>query len=373
MPVAASRPAEATVAKVYPLKYADVQTVMSSIIPVAPEAQITLNDRNNSLIVLASGSTHERVEELIELLDVPPDRDQDQRRQMIVYPLQHIDPVSALGALEFIVSSAESVAADRVQINADERNNRILVYGPLKTHMQVKELLAKVDGPPDIDAGFQLKVFQVVHAEAEAMADVVLELLQDDRVNISVDLRTNSVLATGPEGVLEIIEALLLRLDEAEGREKGRRPSATHYVRVVWFTDGPVGEKTVELDNQMLMIEAEMAKIGVKGIHPVAQVMVGTTSGGDFNMDCTLTLADGPVEFKVSGKLDMPEDTPHVTIELAAAREHDPGIGGQAFQPVQLADLSTEIVAPFDHFVVLGVAPLEKMTSIFAVQVRQGM
>jgi type II secretory pathway component GspD/PulD (secretin) len=442
--------------KIFRLKYAPGDTIVNTMAPLVPDARMTFDARSNSLIVAASQEAFQRVEGLVETLDVPPDRDHDQSSQLQVYQLQRIDAAYAAGTIEFLMGPEESSrAADRVRIEADPENNRLLVYGPSTAHMEVKQLLAKIDLPPDpdrerfnqigvyqlhhiearnavlclqklfglsessevrIDAdpesnrlflyaslavhlqvkealerldsppepggGQQFKVFHLQDSDAEATAVMVSDLLRNEEVTISIDRRTNSLVASGSERVLEVIEALLLRLDEQEEHEEGPPlPSATYHVRVVWLASGlPEGigaEPAGDLDDVL----AELAKVGVTGVRQVGQAMVYTLPDGRFEITSSPMLDEAYTEMEISGELEERQGTPYLDIRLSAEQQKPvplpfPTGTPESRRPTRtrteaVVNLTTRIAAPYGHYVVLGVTPVRQTTSVFVVRVTE--
>lgn len=61
-----------------------------------------------------------------------------------------------------------------------------------------------------------VRIFKLTHAEATVLASVVLDVMADDTVHIVADERTNSLIASSSTSNLQIMEALILRLDEAK-------------------------------------------------------------------------------------------------------------------------------------------------------------
>jgi len=92
----------------------------------------------------------------------------------------------------------------------------------LKKHMQD---LARAFGAPAVErprTQTEIKVFQLVYADAASAAKIVSDLLpaiQQKTVRIAFDKRTNTVWANGPKQDLAIVEALLLRLDSGKGEK----------------------------------------------------------------------------------------------------------------------------------------------------------
>ena len=65
----------------------------------------------------------------------------------------------------------------------------------------------------------ELKVFQLRFAAAADLAKVLSSVFEKEPVRIAAEVRTNSILVQGPAENLAMVEALLLRLDEASPRK----------------------------------------------------------------------------------------------------------------------------------------------------------
>ena len=143
-------------------------------------------------------------------------------------------------------------------------------------------------------------------------------------------------------------------------------------VRVVWLIGpSPGGGTTPPAD--LKEVVDELAGIGIKDVRQVAHTVVNTHVGGEFRLHCSPTLNDVPLPLTVSGNVTQREGTPILSIEILAERPVGTGAEEGTLGGVQpLVDLETEIAAPFGHFVVLGVAPVEVATSAFVVQIVPG-
>jgi hypothetical protein len=323
------------------------------------------------------------VEELIETLDVAPDRDKPQPGQFQVYPLQHVDAAAAVRALQLLMLSPgePSGLADRVRIDADPKTNRLLVYAPLALHMEVQAALERLDAPAEPGGDQQVKVFELYNSDAATLAETVSGLLDAAEVTISVDPRSNSLIAKGSKGILEMLEALLLRLDEQEEHEKGPPPSATYHVRVVWLASGlPEGTGTEPADD-LGEVLAELAKVGVSGVRQVGQAMVYTLPDGEFEITCSPMLDESFTEMEISGELMELHGTPYLDIQLSAEQRKAvplpfPSGRSESSRPTRsvtegIVNLVTKIAAPYGHYVVLGVTPVRQTTSVFVVRVTE--
>ena len=147
--------------------------------------------------------------------------------------------------LEFLKSdeSGESlirsgILAD-VRISADVRSNSLIVTAPEASMNLLEEIIRALDQPTDTVA--EIKVFQLENSDATLAVDLLSTLFEDtnqeDSIGIqladaedasstliplrfSSDVRTNTVLAIGGAGALRVVEAILLRLDESEMRQR---------------------------------------------------------------------------------------------------------------------------------------------------------
>jgi type II secretion system protein D len=123
-----------------------------------------------------------------------------------------------------------------VRITSDPRANAVVVSAPADGMGLIAGLIRVLDQIPAPEA--QVKVFEVRHGDAAGMADVLGELFGQlstgdggattagtagdplVQMRFSVDQRTNSIIATGVEDDLAVVEAVLLRLDESDVRER---------------------------------------------------------------------------------------------------------------------------------------------------------
>ncbi len=130
-----------------------------------------------------------------------------------------------------------------VQVTADARANSVLVRAPADSMPLIEALIEQLDNIPG--ATSQIKVFTILNGDAESLVSMLSALfgqatnagqfgggqfgtqgasIQSDGsivpLRFAVDNRTNSILATGSSSDLTIVEAILLRLDESDVRER---------------------------------------------------------------------------------------------------------------------------------------------------------
>ena len=160
----------------------------------------------------------------------------------------------------------ESGPMHDVRVTADANGNSLVVTGPSKAMGLIKALVEELDTLPAARA--QIKVFTIVNGDATALSSMLQQLLGQQAegsqqalstlfgqgainpflqpslqsaasigesslvpIRFGVDQRTNSIIATGSEGDLGVVEAILLRLDEESFRE--------HKTAVYWLANAP--------------------------------------------------------------------------------------------------------------------------------------
>ncbi len=133
----------------------------------------------------------------------------------------------------------------RATVVADSRTNSLIVIASPRDMAEVAALIGRIDTP---GAAAELKVFTIVNGDAQALADTLRSLFSVSaqpqgggggggasgsaegggglsqggpvRMQFSVDPRTNSIIAVGSREDLAVVEAILLRLDQGDLRER---------------------------------------------------------------------------------------------------------------------------------------------------------
>ena len=129
---------------------------------------------------------------------------------------------------------------NNLRITPDPRTNSLIVTGPRESMDLIETLIQQLDQNPAATA--QIKVFEIVNSDATEMVLMLRTLFPAQvatsnvpqlptaegegslvPVRFSVDVRTNSIIATGSSSDLQIIEALLARLDSEEAQQRINR------------------------------------------------------------------------------------------------------------------------------------------------------
>ncbi|MFQ5805889.1 MAG: secretin N-terminal domain-containing protein, partial [Phycisphaerae bacterium] len=161
-------------------------------------------------------------------------RQEEFNQVMLVFQTEHPE----LGTETFKGLRSEVVVID------DLRTNSLTILAPPETMPLMESLAAAVDVPPD---AAKIRVFKLWNSDAEEMVQMLEELFEQERAGarggedeeelrlelgegvgeggrqrlaFTVDARTNSVIAAGTTGYLDLVEELIVELDSKPIEER---------------------------------------------------------------------------------------------------------------------------------------------------------
>ncbi len=127
-----------------------------------------------------------------------------------------------------------------IRITPDPRQNSLFVTAPKESMAMMRELIAVLDRPNSAQAAY--KMFPLKHADAVAIVEMLQELFDEQNqegelgvqlvgtddssslipLRFQADARSNTVIVTGAEDAITIVQAIILRLDKEDdrGRQK---------------------------------------------------------------------------------------------------------------------------------------------------------
>ncbi|MBN1853357.1 MAG: hypothetical protein JW829_11555 [Pirellulales bacterium] len=285
---------------------------------LAPRVLTTADFRSNALIVRASPRDMLEVRALVRRLDTDKI---DAVNEVRVFQLRNAlaeelapvlqDAIAAQGAgqqpgqppagqqaggtqqtqrsamLRFVTIDAEGMrklesgVLTDVRINADARSNALVVTSPAESMELIAALIHQLDRIPSAEA--QLKVFTIANGDAAALVEMLETLIGDTQqqqqgpalgglggggdslvqLRFSVDQRTNSIIAAGTMDDLAVVEAVLLRLDESDIREREN---------LVFHLKNAPAEDVATALNEMLTSEREIQQIAPDILSPYEQI-----------------------------------------------------------------------------------------------------
>ncbi|MBN8628366.1 MAG: hypothetical protein J0M17_23040, partial [Planctomycetes bacterium] len=172
-----------------------------------------------------------------------------------------------------------------VRITADARANSLVVSAPAEAMELIAALVRQLDATPA--ARSQIKVFTIVNGDASALVEMLNALFgrtttagaggfggggnqnQQQAQNLlvplrfSVDQRTNSIIASGSTEDLTVVEAILLRLDDSDVRQ---RQSVVYRLKNAPATD------VAQAINEFLRSEREVQQVQPGLLSPFEQI-----------------------------------------------------------------------------------------------------
>ncbi len=252
--------------RIFPLKNSGVDEVVTALQQallrpggLAPSVAVTPHPRTNSLIVYASPRDMKEVERLIQHLDAKSSAAVNKGRMIrlknslatdVATTITNAISAAAGGSagrhaseLEMLLvqpDGREIVASgvlNDIVLTPDVRTNTIFITGPEGSLSLVEQLIAHLD--QSAAASAVIKVFEIANGNAADLVTVLRTLFPVSAtgsgvpalataegesslvpVRFSVDARTNTIIATGTSGDLQVMEALLVRLDEVASQER---------------------------------------------------------------------------------------------------------------------------------------------------------
>ncbi|MBM4005619.1 MAG: hypothetical protein FJ295_20410 [Planctomycetes bacterium] len=220
---------------------------------LGPSIQSTADARTNSIVVHAAPRDMTEVRRLVERLDVPQAEAIQRAR---VFPIQHslaadiaqmlqqaTQPPATGGrsaALELMLENGDPIVAsgilENTQITVNARNNSLIITAPPANFPLLENLIRQLDTPGLIA---KIKIFPIQHGDASTLIETLRSLIPSQAgasagpqlssapgesslapLRFTVDARSNSLIATGSEGDLRIVEALIVRLDENDSMQR---------------------------------------------------------------------------------------------------------------------------------------------------------
>lgn len=254
--------------EVYELKHAsaaDVKTLIDDYFEQQSEAGedgssllrsrafVVADYRSNVVVVNAAPRDQVEVKALVERIDAARGQAVDEVR---VFQLKNSLAEDLAEVLEGAISPEEAIEDDNsspraaalrlgagdgdpndfesgiltgVRVSPDTRANALVVTAPAGSMALIAALIERLDQAPE--AAAELKVFSVANGDADALASMLRSLFGSEEdsdeaggygsnglspLAITTDLRTNSIIAAGTADDLAVVEAILLRLDDAE-------------------------------------------------------------------------------------------------------------------------------------------------------------
>jgi general secretion pathway protein D len=217
------------------------------------------DERTNTLLVMASNSTQKMIDDVLDRLDAdnPNPAPATELRSYILRFAQADAtarlinnvlkaPASNNGFSYMFYGFGDNSEDKKPAVNAvaDDRSNTVVVSAPTERFKEIEALIQKLDASP-MASSSELRVIHLKYAAADDVASIVTEMFNpkktDDSsppfryffmgsdpnagqskpvpVNVTSDMRTNTLLVSAPAPVLDSIEKVVKQLDSDPATE----------------------------------------------------------------------------------------------------------------------------------------------------------
>ncbi len=183
------------------------------------------------------------------------------------------------------VGSGNSGLLTGVVVNSSGTINALIVRAPSKSMALVEELVKQLDQPSKVEA--RIKVFEIRNGDATTLATALqqsfgLPTTQTNNLNqqgglgglfgfqnqaavtggaesslvplrIATETRTNSIIVSGSQADLEVIEVLLLRLDEDNAKQRT--------IEVIWLRNSSATDVSTAITNMITAQRTNLQQI----------------------------------------------------------------------------------------------------------------
>ncbi len=286
---------------IHPLKYVDsvqvaglLQTLYQQVLgPRIGTVNITPLGKPNALLLIGRKENVKMAIDLVDRLDQPV----IPTSRFEVFTLKHATATEAKTLVENFLGQAQGQAlpqfpggagnpannyvtlAPRALVVADQRSNSLVVSASPRDIAEIAALIQRIDVA---GAAAELKVFTIVNGDSTALTEMLRSLFSVSgstpsgtgdtgslgqtspvRMQFSVDHRTNSIIAVGTKEDLAVVEAILLRLDEGDLRERKT---------TVFRLNNAFAENVAQSLNQWLQTERQVETQTQATISPFEQI-----------------------------------------------------------------------------------------------------
>ena len=305
-------------------------------------------------------------------------------RQTIVLQLKSVFAGDASVTLKAIFPD------DSIVIVPEEHSNSLIVSASPEEVSTIKEVLSKIEdaaAKPRKDRSRVMRVFPLKHTILNDgnLGELLMSSFGNSNSQFAFDTRHNVVIATGDEQTLGEVQALLQLLDQPT---KPTPQPGSFDVRVVWLVAGLQDDDAPEPTGDLVPIALELEKLGISDLRVVSQIITNNALPEQpFRISGTAALDEQSCHLSVLGSIIKSvapsRDRPSLEINITAGGPFIAGSGGLGgglggggggggHSSSLLANIEATVLTPNGQFVVLGVSPIGKLTSVFAVQVTQG-
>ena len=206
---AMDRDEETRQTRVYRFKYGDVDSARDVLAALLPQAVMATDDANRSLLVTAADAEHQRIEQIVQQLDLASEDERIAR----VYRFRFADVAAAQTALQSLLPDAI--------IAVDASSRALVATASPSDHARIQATVKELDVQRDDPT--EARVYPFLVADVAAAQQVLKSLLPN--AAIAADLPNRILVATATAEEHEKIAATVRQMDA----KNDRQPSLQSY------------------------------------------------------------------------------------------------------------------------------------------------
>jgi type II secretory pathway component GspD/PulD (secretin) len=192
------------VSQVYRLDWADPKIVSQVVANVVPNAKVTLDATNRSLVVHAMPEEHARIKATVQQIDNL--EGSGMAPSLEIHRMKTGSPDDVLPVLEGLFQMHPSV-----QLSADRRNESIVAFCTPAQHKTIRTLVEQLEKGMAADSEVRLQTYPLGDMYGYDVVDTLTTLLEKQGITaeLSIESRTDSLLVIArPEAHKLILETL---------------------------------------------------------------------------------------------------------------------------------------------------------------------
>ncbi|TWU09106.1 Bacterial type II/III secretion system short domain protein [Symmachiella macrocystis] len=200
---------EGATSEVYRFRTADPNAAIAILRMVAPRAQMTVDNRNRSIVVNAIEADHTAIAETIAKMDA--DGNDENGAVLRAYSIKSAEPGNLLNMLQ-----TNFALQPDIRLSADYKNETIVALATDAQHKKIAAFIAEVDDKGKIRTA---EVYRFRSADPTAASGILRTLIP--KVQMAVDNASRSLVVTGTPEEHALIKSTIAKMEEEPAGGRG--------------------------------------------------------------------------------------------------------------------------------------------------------
>ncbi len=192
---------EGATSEVYRFRTADPNAAIAILRMVAPRAQMTVDNRNRSIVINAIEADHTAIAETIAKMDA--DGNDENGAVLKAYTIKSAEPGNLLNMLQ-----TNFALQPDIRLSADYKNETIVALATDAQHKKIAAFIAEVDDKGKVRTA---EVYRFRSADPTAASGILRTLIP--KVQMAVDNASRSLVVTGTPEEHELIESTIAKME----------------------------------------------------------------------------------------------------------------------------------------------------------------